>query len=311
MSTFNQKNQKVKEQYNVVVQLSESLLSVANLDEKALSNIRNLFKVESNKKVDLSQTHDLVNSLVAFLEQEIGKQQTDLYLESIARVNELVLPVISESLNLYHDVLPYASIVDNLLSQMAEYFEQTDCFSIYGHLESYEESYQVSLPDPSSDLLTYNKNKYPIFVSPPPKRHVLPLENVSNLLKTDLFFKTKIGFDILFERRVKEYSKPTEHFFNKLLTALSFEPLFKTHEEKSVGVLYCRIPGSLRRIYLFDKYFIRLDYESQSKISVQTYTNLFYGLILDLLNYIYKLKLEADLGQKTLNSANKVLGESQ
>jgi len=312
MSTFDQKNQKVKEQYNIVVQLSGSLLSFASLDEKTLSNIRNLSKGESNKKVDLNQSNDLVNSLIAFLEQEIGKQQTDLYLESIARVNELVLPIISESLKVYHDVLPYASIIDSLLSQLAEYFEQTDCFSIYGHWENYEAPHQASSPEPI-DLLTYNRNKYPIIILPPPKRHVLPLEHVSKLLKTDPFFESKLGSEgyILFERRVEEYSRPTEHIINKLFNALSFEPLYKTHEEKGVGVLYCRIPGSLRRIYLFDKYFIDLDNESKSKISVQTYTNLFYGLILDLLHYVYKLKLEADLGQKTLNSANKVLGESQ
>lgn len=319
MSTFDQKKQKVKEQYNINIfaQLSESLLSVANPDEKTLSNIRNLSKSLSNKKVAFNKTHDLVNSLIAVLEQEIGSQQTDLYLESIAKVNEIVLPIISESLKLYHDVLPYASILDSLLSQLAEYFEQTDCFSIYGHWESYEKPYQISSPISSTDtfpeLLTYNKNKYPIIIGPPPKRHVLPLEYVTKLLKTDLFFESKLGSEgyILFERRIEEYSKPTEHFFNKLLSALYLEPFYKTHEEKNIGVLYCRIPGSLRQIYLFDKYFIDLDNESKSKISVQTYTNLFYGLILDLLNYIYKLKLEADLGQKTLNSANKVLGESQ
>jgi hypothetical protein len=318
MSDFDQKDQKVNTQINTAIQQFVSLTLPAPylLGEKTLEDIQARIK----KLHDLKNTDEIINSLSAILQQALNKEQTIAYVNSIATVYELIKPVTLKYLQQSNKVLPYASIIENLLLHMAAYFAQTDCFSMYGKDISYSDSSSEILLYPSIQPLRYTNMRTidSYFPPSPPKQRVLPLKNLSEFLRTDPLFKDILGYEglVLIERKTIENKKPIESFRNKILKALhldqDFEFLMKQVKETThPGVLYFQIPSHVGRIYFDNQYFIRFEREPQVKIPAQTFSNFYYGFVLDLLNYIHEVQIEANSAYKTLSSIDKAFSNSQ
>jgi hypothetical protein len=295
VSEFNQKDQRVNTQINTAIQqfISLTLPAPYLIDEKTLEGIQ--ARVKKLNKLD--NINEIIDSLTVILQKTLNKEQTKVYIDSISIVYELLKPVTSDYLQQSDKVLPYASILNKLLIHMADYFAQTDCFSMYGKDISYSDDTNKTLLYPSTRTLRYSALDF--IPLAPPKQHVLPLKHLSDFLRTDPLFKDILGSEglILIERKTKIDKKPIESTGNKILKALSL-PMKQMEETTYLGVLYFQIPSHVGRIYLKDRYFISFEHEPKVKLPAQTFSIFYYGFVLDLLYYIHMFQMEASSAHK-------------
>jgi hypothetical protein len=310
----------IKQFFNIMFLISPP----SNLDEDALRGIRIRLNEYIDKYDRSSNADEIIGSLFDLLRKSLGPASSASYIRKLVTIGEVIGPIVSQYERPTGLVLPYASIINDLLTRLVDYFQQHDCFVLYGQNMEYTydkptwvfDSAPIATERDSEggNVLLYSPFAQGRLVPTREERtcRVIPLTYLSTLLQRDSILGKIIGREstLWIERTEISRSKQVEvsSFWNMVKKIFGEEPETATIKETSyIGTLFFQIPRFFGQISFTENYFVTPEGIDKLRVHPVTFSNILCGISLDLLDYARRLQGEADKGHQGLFAINELI----